>query len=260
MNYTIHPIFAGLLPFFLFCVLMSPLNASSEEAATGEAQWMTSLDEALTQAAEVGKPVFVDFWAIWCGYCKDLEAAFRTPDFSQVLEGFVLARIDFDVEKDWVARYGIRTLPTTLVLGENGEVIMRSVGRTPTRILLQRTRTAAAGYPVYRNELSDREDVEVLRRRAEYLLYSGNPFASLENLKIVLTKIDRNDTELKEEVFFSVGLCLIALRDFPSAREIFTPLAQGAETARIKEDAIGALERITEIERLRPAPSLAPPH
>ena len=88
-------------------------------------------DEFELEVIEKSKTVLVliDFWAEWCAPCKQLM-----PLLHQIVEslnGAVhLATIDTDAEQGLAMNYGIRSLPTVLLM-KNGEIIEQFMGVQP---------------------------------------------------------------------------------------------------------------------------------
>ena len=79
------------------------------------------------------KPVLVDFWAEWCGPCKQIAPAL--DQISEELAGQVtVAKVNID-ETMVAARYGVRGIPT-LMLFRDGQMASMKVGAMPkTKIL-----------------------------------------------------------------------------------------------------------------------------
>jgi thioredoxin 1 len=78
-------------------------------------------------------PVLVDFWAEWCGPCKQIGPALE--EISDELAGkVVIAKINIDDHPEAPGKYGVRGIPT-MILFKNGEIADTKVGAAPKSAL-----------------------------------------------------------------------------------------------------------------------------
>lgn len=131
-------VFASLA---LAALLGGPVAAATSQPSHGA--WLTDLPAAQAQAKESGRPIFVDLYADWCGWCKVLDAkVFSTPRFADYAKQFVLLRVDTEDGGHGSAlyqRFGAGTLPTTLLLRHDLVKIGEIPGYAPLEEFLERT-------------------------------------------------------------------------------------------------------------------------
>jgi thioredoxin 1 len=74
-------------------------------------------------------PILVDFWAEWCGPCKQIAPALE--ELSQELGGKVtITKVNIDDNPQTPGKYGVRGIPTLMIF-KNGQVAATKVGALP---------------------------------------------------------------------------------------------------------------------------------
>jgi len=128
------------IPLLLaLCLFVAPAPAGAA-AASGLA-WK-AWDQGLDEAKASGRPVIVDVYTDWCGWCRRMEAqVYAKPEIRDYLrEKFVLVKLDAEAadaaryegkaftSRSLAARFGVSGYPTTIFLRPGGEHLVSVPG------------------------------------------------------------------------------------------------------------------------------------
>ena len=88
-------------------------------------------DSFETDVLSSDKPVVVDFWAEWCGPCKQIGPALEEIA-TEMGEQVTVAKINVDDSPNTPSKYRVRGIPTLLIF-KGGEEVSRKVGADSKR-------------------------------------------------------------------------------------------------------------------------------
>jgi thioredoxin-related protein len=116
-----------------------PVRASKTHAAAAakDIQWF-GYDEGLSRAKNYSKKVFLNFYADWCRYCKQMDqTTFEDKRVVAYLnENFIPVRVNSDKKPQRAAEFGVQGLPVSWFLTEKGERIGNQPGYLAADTLL----------------------------------------------------------------------------------------------------------------------------
>lgn len=112
--------------FVVPTLMLSAFAAAPSQAAS--VKWQPSLNAALKEAKRSGKPVFIDFYATWCGPCKLLDKAYEKPEMKAAASRYVMVKVDVDKNQSIAQKYGVQAMPTMVFLNSQGKILARKEG------------------------------------------------------------------------------------------------------------------------------------
>jgi thiol:disulfide interchange protein DsbD len=114
--------------------LISPKDTTTTPQSNGD------LNNALAEAKNTNKYVFIDFYADWCTYCRQMEEnTYTDPQVQQkISQNYVFVKIDTNNNPEVSSNYKVYGLPTIIILNSNGQEVKRIEGyQSPTQLLSQ---------------------------------------------------------------------------------------------------------------------------
>jgi putative thioredoxin len=190
-------------------------------------------------AASMTQPVLVDFWATWCGPCKVIGPILEKLEV-EYAGRFKLVKIDSDQEQQLAGAFGIRSIPTCVLL-MNGQPVDGFMGALPEgKIKEFLDKHVPAGDP----QEDEDDDLDSDADEA-----NADPAARLEKLQHAVATDPSNDDARFEYV---KGL-LLAGRD-DDAKVAFAPVIDKRTLVR-RFDSLQRLIDATDFAAATPSPA-----
>ena len=139
---------------------LPPINERDRNLRTS-IQWRSDLRAANQESADTGLPILMKFSAVWCGPCKRMKSETFTDQqlVGMINTCFIPVEVDTDRSEQLARQLRIESVPTTLVISPQGDILQRREG-FQSAVQLQR---ALAGFcqqpterPLARNQPTPR--------------------------------------------------------------------------------------------------------
>ena len=183
-------------------------------------------DQFVNEVIEKSKtiPVLVDFWAPWCGPCKQL-----TPALENVVNKkngkIILAKINIDENQGIAGQLNIQSIPTVygFVDGKPVDAFQGAQPESKIEIMVDKMIEATPG-----------NEIPKLINEAQQL-FKDQKFEESKNLFEKLLGMDSNNTK----ILLGFIRCLIQLKQFNDAQELFesfdNSIMENEEISKVKK-------------------------
>jgi thioredoxin-related protein len=214
----------------LFSVVLVAAMGASARAAEVEFRSL-SFAEAKQAAAKEHKPIMIDFYTTWCGWCKVLDRKTYTDESVAQIANTKFICLKIDAEKgegiDLAKQLKISGYPTIVFFTKDGSEIDRVVGyQDGPRFAKSLEQAAGGGTKALIEDIEKNPNIKDASKwllASDYYAEHGDNAKSLAAFKKVIALDPANKLKMKEEAMYGVGF-----------------LSQGEEQFKALDEAVAA--------------------
>jgi len=212
--FLFFPVFGqkNLVGLLLFAFLL-PATLFSETI------WQTSILGGLESARRENKPVIVELYADWCGYCKTLEKEiFPAPGVEILLRKYVAIRINGEQYPNFMERYNVTGFPTILFLDKNGVLVDKLAGLPTEGMVTGRLKSVLEKHDMEGQLLAKLKNSpgSVLENfnMGVYYYHAGIPEKSLVYFKNSVESKSADNPAKRHDAMYNLCLVYMDMEDF----------------------------------------------
>ncbi len=235
--------------FIIFAVLITAFANYAVNAQTEAIVWEKDFKKAQALARKTGKPMLLDFTAVWCKPCLAMDKEFWIlDDVAKAVKPFIAVKLDFDSEQGLASKYRTTAIPYVVFTDPLGNMITfrRGFGSKNIKelnlIFNEMPKDFSALLPAYEAVEADKNDGAAWLQIAD--AYRGANMLRLScdfYKKALKTTVIQNDAEKKERVTAIIGINYYAIQDHEAAADTLGDYLKTFPQGKSRETVLYAL-------------------
>nr|WP_315140591.1 thioredoxin family protein [uncultured Flavobacterium sp.] len=176
--------------------------------------WQTDFATAQRIALATNRFILIDFWASWCGPCKQMDMdTWSNQEVNLLTEDFVMLKIDIDANRELASMYSITSIPNMFIIDANGKKLISFSGYKSPSQLKNEVKNHLLSTEFIANELINvykkadfRTLTSLIIKYYDYSLYVGKEaskdvvFLNREYLRDIKKKLNKKDANYIEQI------------------------------------------------------------
>ncbi len=234
----------------LFAFLAAFLLTSAAAAQKAETiDWKLDYQAAQALSRETGKPLLLDFTAVWCEPCRFMDEHFwARADVVETMKSFVAVKLDYDKERRLAGRFRVRGLPYIAFADPIGNLITyrKGFGTKNADELKQIFTELPKDFSPIKQDYdaveSNKNDGLALLKIADFyqnagMLVLSNDFYKRANRSYAVNK----NAETRERIAAAIGLNFYAAKDYVQANQALEEYLKIFPAGKYEESSVAAL-------------------